>query len=248
MTTNVQERVHSATTSDPASRPEGSLTAALWASSAPTFDAILRLPFITQLVDGSLTEEQFTYYLMQDNYYMRAYNRSLATIAAKAPTQAITDMFIGHIVGAIGLESGLHAELIAMMGTEDLTTRWPEQSPTGLAYSNALSKACERGSFLEGLVSLLPCYWIYARVGAELQGSTSPHPAYARWIESYGDGVFENVVVEALACVDEVGAAAGAAERERCLELYRSGSRYEWMFWDAAHRLESWPDVLSAHA
>ena len=236
-----------ALSSDPATRAENSLTRTLWESSAATYDAILELPFLTELASGELSEERFTYYLVQDGYYMRAYNRSLATIAAKAPDIEISNLIFSHIVGAIGLEAGLHAELMQIMGTEPMMEQWPDASPTGLAYSNSISTACERGSFLEGLVSVLPCYWIYARVGAQLQQSSSSHAAYSKWIESYGDGVFEKSVVEVLDVVDALGTHAGEGEWDACLKQYRSGSRYEWMFWDAAHRLEQWPTIAQQH-
>lgn len=234
-----------ALSSDPTTRATGSLTRTLWDSSVPTYDAILELPFLKELASGELSEERFTYYLVQDGYYMRAYNRSLATIAAKAPDIEISNLIFSHIVGAIGLEAGLHTELMQIMGTEHLMARWPDASPSGLAYSNSIATACERGSFLEGLASVLPCYWIYARVGEQLQQSSSDHAAYSKWIDSYGDGVFEKSVVEVLEVVDALGAQAGEAEWDACLTQYRLGSRYEWMFWDAAHRLEQWPTVTA---
>jgi thiaminase/transcriptional activator TenA len=34
---------------------------------------------------------------------------------------------------------------------------------------------------------------------------------------------------------------AGAAEREAMRAAYLKATRYEWMFWDSAWRLEAWP-------
>ena len=41
---------------------------------------------------------------------------------------------------------------------------------------------------------MLPCYWIYARVGEELLVRGSPDPLYARWIAMYGGAEFQAVV------------------------------------------------------
>jgi thiaminase/transcriptional activator TenA len=41
--------------------------------------------------------------------------------------------------------------------------------------------------------------------------------------------------------MDRLGAAAGGAEKKRMMELFMLSSRYEYLFWDQAYRLESWP-------
>jgi thiaminase len=41
--------------------------------------------------------------------------------------------------------------------------------------------------------------------------------------------------------VDAEAAAAGAAQRASMRAHFLRSCRYEWMFWDAAWRLERWP-------
>jgi thiaminase/transcriptional activator TenA len=113
--------------------------------------------------------------------------------------------------------------------------------PTTLAYTSYLLRSCHQGSFAEGLAAVLPCYWIYAEVGARLLVRSSPDPAYARWIATYGGEEFGKIVADVLALVDRVGADAGAVEQAAMREHVVTTSRYEWMFWDAAWRRESWP-------
>jgi len=36
-------------------------------------------------------------------------------------------------------------------------------------------------------------------------------------------------------------AAATEGERARMLDAFKRSSQYEWMFWDSAYRLETWP-------
>ena len=88
---------------------------------------------------------------------------------------------------------------------------------------------------------MLPCYWIYARVGEELLDAGSPDPLYARWIAMYGSEEFQAVVDAVLDLTDRVGAAASSRELALMREHMIVTSRYEWMFWDAAWRRETWP-------
>ena len=58
---------------------------------------------------------------------------------------------------------------------------------------------------------------------------------------SYGGEEFAKIVADVLALVDRVGEGAGAAEQAAMRERVIATSRYEWMFWDAAWRRETWP-------
>jgi thiaminase len=91
------------------------------------------------------------------------------------------------------------------------------------------------------LVAVLPCYWIYAEVGAALLARSSPEPLFARWIGTYGGEEFGKIVAEVLALVDRVGETASGPEQAAMRERVVTTARYEWMFWDAAWRREVWP-------
>jgi hypothetical protein len=59
----------------------------LWHSIEPIYAAILRLPFIAGMTDGSLTRKAFEFYV-PDALYLREFARSLAIAAARAPKDA----------------------------------------------------------------------------------------------------------------------------------------------------------------
>jgi len=45
------------------------------------------------------------------------------------------------------------------------------------------------------------------------------------------------------ALVDRLGAAAGATELARMQAAFTKSALLEWVFWDSAWRLETWPDT-----
>lgn len=227
--------------SSPESRDPEAFTSVLWRSGSDIFDAIVGSPFLVELQDGTLSDDSFAYYLIQDGRYIKSYLRNLAGLASKAPEDWVFEMLIGHMHGSIGAELTLFQELSSMLDSTWLGSEQVETSPTGAAYMSWITSWCQRGSFLEGLVSVLPCYWIYARIGALLTESGSPHPAFARWIASYGEVDFDRVTAEALDCVDRLALGCTESELRRCVDIYRQGSRYEWMFWDSAYAQEGWP-------
>ena len=114
-------------------------------------------------------------------------------------------------------------------------------SPTTRAYANHLLATAQTGSFAEGLAAVLPCYWVYQRVGRTLTDQGSPDTRYQRWINTYGGEEFDRTVKELLAVADLIGPDLPGSEAWRTREHFIVSTRYEWMLWDAAWRLEAWP-------
>ncbi|WP_267594537.1 thiaminase II [Carbonactinospora thermoautotrophica] len=213
----------------------------LWSSIEDVYAKILDHPFLGGLTDGTLPREAFRYYVIQDSHYLNDYARALAVCAAKAPTNADTAMFCAHAGGAIAVEQELHAGFLADFGISAEEAAATPVSPTTRAYTSYLLTVCYGGSFAEALGAVLPCYWIYARVGEALLEKSSPDPLYQRWIGTYGGAEFQEIVAAVLELTDRIGADLSTAERDRMREHFVTTSRYEWMFWDAAWRREAWP-------
>jgi thiaminase/transcriptional activator TenA len=214
---------------------------ALWQAISPVYDEILRHPFLTGLTDGSLPDDVFRHYVIQDAHYLRDYARALAVTGAKATDEDAIVQFCSDAAGAIVVERSLHAGFIADFGLSPDDIKAVPVLPTTRAYTSYLLSVAHQGSFAEAVAVVLPCYWIYARVGTELLAQGSPNPLYAKWIETYGGLEFQEIVARVLDVVDRLGSTVSPDERQRCIEHVVLTSRYEWMFWDAAWRRETWP-------
>jgi thiaminase/transcriptional activator TenA len=213
----------------------------LWRAMEGVFARILAHPFLAGLTDGTLPRDAFAHYVIQDSHYLSDYARALALVGARAPGDDALAMFCAHATGAIEVERALHGGLFREMGVTTEQVRATPVAPTTLAYTSYLLRCAHHGSFAEALAAVLPCYWIYAEVGAALLARSSPDPLYARWIATYGAEEFARIVADVLAVVDRAGAAAGPAERDAMRGHALTTARYEWMFWDAAWRREAWP-------
>ena len=218
-----------------------SLTAELWNGITSIYEAILEHPFVTGLTDGTLPADSFAFYVVQDALYLRDYARTLAVVAARAPDTAGTEMFARHAAEIITVERALHDSLMAGLGIDAAAAEAAEPAPTTLAYTSYLLATALSGSYAEGVGVVLPCYWIYYEVGRELLRRGSPNPQYQKWIDTYADDQYGEVVRSVLDAGDALGPSLGAAERARVERHFRVTSQYEWMFWDAGYRQERWP-------
>lgn len=209
----------------------------LRAEAAPVLAAILDHPFLAGLVDGSLTDAAFGYFLQQDAWYLQRFAQALAALAGRAVEAGDVEMFSRHASGALAVERTMHAALLAELGIDEPAV----PSPTTVAYTSYLLATVASRPYPQAVGAVLPCYRIYAEVGRELARRGSPVPRYQRWIDAYADEGFAALVEEVLTVADREGAALGPADRRGVREAYLTASRYEWMFWDAALRRERWP-------
>jgi thiaminase/transcriptional activator TenA len=216
-------------------------TAGIWSAIAPVHARILEHPFLTGLMDGSLPEDAFRRYVVQDALFLRDYSRALALCGARSPDSAGLRMFCGHATEAIDVERALHEELMGLLGIDPEQAAGAEQSPTCLAYTSFLVQATALRPLSDALGAILPCYWIYWEVGRELVATGSPDPRYRRWIDTYADESFGEAVSSVVAACDAVLAEAGEPARASAARHALTAARYEWMFWDSALRDERWP-------
>ena len=218
-----------------------SFSARLWASNTDIYGAILAHPFITGLTDGTLSEDAFAFYVLQDALYLTDYARALAAVGSRAPTAGAMRMFASHAADAIAAELELHDALLDELGISREMAEQAEPAPTNLAYTSYLLATVRGGIYAEAVGVVLPCYWIYAQVGRELQRRGSPDPRYRRWIATYGADEYQGVAGDVIAELDRVSVGLSASESAAVHRHFRTTCRYEWMFWQMGYAMESWP-------
>jgi len=216
-------------------------TQELWSSISPIFQAILEHPFVRGLTDGSLPEPKFRFYVIQDALYLQDYARSLAIAAAKAPRDQWCMVFAGHVRDVLVAERALHESFFQHWGMSPAEVYATPKAPTNLAYTSYLLRVAYEAPFHEVVGALIPCYWIYWEVGKALEAQGSPHPLYQQWINLYASDEYAAIVQPVLEVMDELAVGLTSIQRAATLRHALVTSRYEWMFWDAAWRLEEWP-------
>jgi thiaminase/transcriptional activator TenA len=209
----------------------------LWTTIEPTYAAILDHPFLLELRAGTLAREAFAFYICQDSHYLRAFARTLSVLAAKAPEVEDGRMLNRHALNAIAVEQELHEQFRSELAVNDVVAS--PVAPTCLAYTSFLQMTAYAAPFADGIAAVLPCYWIYERVGRELAANGSPDAVYQRWIDAYASSDYRDVVAELLGLVDRVP--AYTIDLDTAVWRCRTAAVHEWMFWDAAYRLERWP-------
>jgi len=185
---------------------------------------------------------RFTYFILQDYVYLLDFAQVLCQGGAKSPNLETLELFARHAVGAVEVERSFHASFGKTLGLTRKQLDAVPKGPITQAYIGHLQSVARSGSLGELVAAVLPCYWIYGEVGRRLYRSRPQRPKiYREWIETYAGEPFWRPVREQIQLMNTIGAAAGSREKKLMTEHFVLSSRYEFMFWDQAYRLESWP-------
>jgi thiaminase/transcriptional activator TenA len=215
-------------------------TESLWVSIEDIYGKILKHPFIRGLIDGSLDEEAFQFYVIQDALYLRDYARGLALLGTKATNDQWLMMFVEHARDAIVVERALHESFFKdwQLGEEDVNST--PMAPTNLLYTSYLLRIAHERPFAEVLGCFLPCYWIYWEVGKELEKSGSPKELFRRWIQAYSSEAYGSIVRQVLEVMDQIAQGAGEGDLKAIRSHFMMTSKLEYLFWDMGFHKQAW--------
>lgn len=209
--------------------------------AAPLAAACVNHPFVKGLADGSLSEERFLYYIGQNIHYLMAYQKSLRALAQRMTKAEHRERF----------EAWADETAMTEQYTRDvyakMSPRMPDVlvvSPTTQLYMGWEAQAAAFLPIHEAVAAMLPCFWSYGEVGRFVSKTKKTQGnRYAEWISGYGDPAYEKTVAAAMAIGSDVARGLTPSERFAMTAAFLRSNRLEWMFWDAAWRLETWPAV-----
>jgi thiaminase/transcriptional activator TenA len=179
--------------------------------------------------------------MLDDAHYLNGFGRALVTCAARAPDNDAMTFLAAAGREAIVVERALHEDFFGRFCLTADGVAAHQPSPTCTGYVATLLQAAAFAPFEVAVAALIPCFRIYEEVGRHQMAEAAPDHPYQAWIDTYADPAFVEAVrgIEALA--DRLAAGASADTRTAMLAVYERGSRFEWLFWDAAWRTEGWP-------
>jgi thiaminase/transcriptional activator TenA len=206
------------------------------------WQAIDAHPFLRELHAGTLPMNRFTYFILQDYVYLLDFAQVLCQGGAKSPNLETLELFCRHALGAVEVERSFHASFGKGLGLSRKQLDAVPKGPVTQSYIGHLQSVARSGSLGELVAAVLPCYWIYGEVGRRLYRNRPRKPKiYRQWIETYASEEFWQPVCEQVQLMDRIAVGASSDERKLMTAHFILSSRYEFMFWEQAYRLESWP-------
>lgn len=202
-----------------------------WIKTQTIYNAILELPFLQNLANGSLDIEEFQFYIKQDSIYLEHFGRTLAMIGAKSYDLQHALSYIRFAENAIVVENALHESFFQDYNIKEKGTI----QPVCHHYTHYLKSVVGFEAVEVATAATLPCFWIYKEVGHHiLKHSNLENNPYLKWINTYASPEFEASVNEAISICDQIAENSTEAIRNQMTEAFLQASYFEHEFWRAA--------------
>lgn len=208
----------------------------LWHSSEAIIKKHLNHPFSRDLASGTLDKDIFRFYLQQDAIYILKYAEAMNLLADKAPTAELKRKFLKLSKDSYELEHIFQAQLFKDYQVEPSDT----MQPACLAYTSYLIATISTNEFLIGLISLLPCFWVYLENGKNIARQSVNNNPYQSWVDTYMSEEFEQQTEMLKHYIEFYGKGVSKKTEKRMFEVFTSSCRLDYLFMDYAYKKVIW--------
>jgi thiaminase (transcriptional activator TenA) len=218
-----------------------SLFARVQEQAAPIRERILAHPFVRGLGDGSLAPERFQFYMRQDYLFLIEYCRVLALAVARSDDLGTAARFADLLSLTLNVEMELHRQACFSAGVAPEELEETSPAPATAAYTDHLRRIAETQDLAAIVTAILPCAHGYWEIGVALRARGLPDvAAYADWIRMYTSDEYEAIARWLAALLDRLGEDLPEFRRAELGEIMLRSTRYEYLFWESAWRMEGW--------
>ncbi|WP_227936309.1 thiaminase II [Alkalihalobacillus deserti] len=200
-------------------------------------------PFVQGIGDGTLDQEKFRFFMIQDYLYLIDYAKLFALGVMKAEDLETMGKFAKLLETTLNEEMSLHRKYGKKFGITEEEFEQAKPSPTTLAYSHYMLHVGQNGTLTDLVAAILPCMWSYSEIGKELNQipGASEHEFYGEWIKMYSSKEFEELADWCIDLLDQLTEGKPETELEKLEEIFLNTTRFEYMFWDMSFNQAMWP-------
>lgn len=204
----------------------------------PTWEQMLRHPFLLQTRDGTIPFETFATWMRQDYLFVEAAVPFIALMVPKAPPSHWE--LHTNVMAMFHKELGLFRERAVAAGV-DMDDLRP--SFTNHAYIQFLIATASQRSYAEIYTVLYAAEKAYHDSWTVVKEGIDPESVWYPFVENWAGQAFADYVAFLEKELDALAEAAGPAERERMAELFETTLHYEIAFWEMAMNGDGWPGL-----
>ena len=216
------------------------VTQRLYEAARPVWRQCHNHPFVKGIGDGTLDQEKFRWFLLQDYLYLFDYARVFAWGVIKARDPALMRTFSANVDAILGGEMKTHRAYMARMGITEEEVFRVQPALSNTSYTHYMLSVAAAGGPAEIIAAILACSWSYAEIGEELTKipGAADHPFYGEWIRGYAGEEYHKTNAALVELMEELAAGCTEAEYARLEDIFVTCSRYELGFWEMAWTLE----------
>ncbi|MFB6223861.1 MAG: TenA family protein [Haloarcula sp.] len=216
--------------------------------SQPDWDAAVDHRFVEELGAGTLDEDVFATYLVQDYAFVAELVGTFGHAVGQAPDMASKRRLIEFLDTVTDEENDYFERSFTELGVEGSRWQDPEPTPATAGFIDLLGRAAREGGYAETLAVLVPAEWIYeswATAAVETHGDADAEgppsagmglPFYfSEWVDLHAVDAFVAFVDWLRRELDAVGPTLSPRREARIASLFDRTVACERQFFDAAY-------------
>ena len=199
-------------------------------------------PFVRGIADGTLDEEKFRYYMVQDYLYLIDYAKVFAIGVAKARDPETMRLFAGYVHQILDGEMDIHKGYMQRLG---IPLEEAERAPVALdnlSYTSYMLRVAYDEGPAEIAAAILSCALSYEYIAKEIVAkdpAAADHPFYGEWVRGYADPGYAASNQVLVDLTERLTKDYSQAQLEHLTEIFIACSRYEGAFWDMAWEMRN---------
>lgn len=215
------------------------LTDRLYEATKDIWMGYLKQPFVEELGNGTLSEERFRFYMVQDYRYLLQYAKVFAMGVVKTEDEGLMTRFSYMVHDTLDGEMNIHKAYMSRLGITEEEVATTKSTLANQSYTSYMLDEAYKGGPLEILVAVLSCAWSYQMIGEHhktIPGALE-HPLYGEWVQGYSSKEYCDTTQEIIDLVNALGKDVTPEREEHLKEIFVNCSRYEAYFWDMAYAM-----------
>ena len=201
-------------------------------------------PFVQGIKNGTLDQEKFRSYIIQDYWYLMDYTKVFAVGVAKSKSVETMKMFAKYIQAILDGEVNVHNGYMGVFGiTQEELDRTPI-AQDNRSYTSYMLSVAYKGGEAEVLTAIFSCaysYEVIARRMVEENPAAPDHPFYGRWVRGYITDRYTGNNVQLMEMLERLTAHYTEEQLQYLEEVFTACSRSEASFWAMAWE-QRYPD------
>jgi thiaminase/transcriptional activator TenA len=221
---------------------ESTFSDALKQHSIKTWNKILNHSFITEISMDVLPLDKFTFYLKQDNIFLKEFCNFLHVAKQISNSPKMREWFDGLIYSTINFEMQMQIQILDILGISsgtNLEYTFPSTATTTLNYTSYLRQISSTGSVARIVSAMAPCPWTYFEIAEKLSKNHIQSKIYKKWIQFYSSEESYRQVKEIKMMLDALAKEANKKDKMVMKNHFATACRHEYLFWDMAYNFGS---------
>lgn len=209
-----------------------------WKRIKKIYQAIINHPFHQEIIQGTLEQKRFHFYIKQDYLFLQAFSKSLFLIANRVNESKLSEFFVKL---ATNTEIAIEKIILPLL----INKNNKNLSLSSIAYTNYLLNISTNQSIELAISAILPCYWIYHEVGQYIiENTRTTSNNFKQWMIIYAPGNTNSDLVEIIKIFNKLASNSTQEIQQQMYDEFYKSSVLEWHFWDDAYRMKNY-DTLS---